>query len=98
MANIIFHSVAGLQKFLSFTTMSTIRLFIFLIASILTVIVLVKCKHEPIIDPKGPQYGEATKIYGKRINGGRFNRTCPLPREFISSSLARSREFIENKS
>ena len=42
--------------------MSTIRQIILFVLSLALALSLVKCKHEPVIDPNGPQCGEATTI------------------------------------
>jgi hypothetical protein len=42
--------------------MSTIRRIILFVLSLALALSLVKCKHEPVIDPNGPQCGEATTI------------------------------------
>jgi hypothetical protein len=42
--------------------MSTIRQIILFVLSLALLLLLVKCKHEPVIDPNGPQCGEATTI------------------------------------
>jgi hypothetical protein len=42
--------------------MSTIRQIILFVLSLALALSLVKCKHEPMIDPNGPQCGEATTI------------------------------------
>jgi hypothetical protein len=42
--------------------MSTIRQILLFALSLALLLLLVKCKHEPVIDPNGPQCGEATTI------------------------------------